>query len=103
MYLQKLFGQRLKDDPKDAEIVSHKLLVRAGYLRQNATGIYSYLPLLQRVLLKISKIVREEMDAIDGQEVLMPLAQPKEMWEKTGRYQTIAQELLRFKDRWDKE
>lgn len=103
MYLQKLFGQRLKDDPKDAEIVSHKLLVRAGYLRQNATGIYSYLPLLQRVLLKISEIVREEMDAIDGQEILMPLAQPKEMWEKTGRYQTIAQELLRFKDRWDKE
>lgn len=103
MKLQNLFGTRIKEDPKDAELISHKLLVRAGYLRQNATGIYSYLPLLQRVLLKITEIIREEMNAIDGQEILMPLTQPKEMWEKTGRYQSIKEELLRFSDRWDKE
>ncbi|MFN3411275.1 MAG: proline--tRNA ligase [Exilispira sp.] len=103
MKIQNLFGMRIKEDPKDAELISHKLLVRAGYLRQNATGIYSYLPLLQRVLLKITEIIREEMNAIDGQEILMPLAQPREMWEKTGRYQTIKDELLRFSDRWEKE
>ncbi len=102
MKIQNLFGMRIKENPKDAELISHKLLVRAGFLRQNATGIYSNLPLLQRVLLKISEIIREEMNAIDGQEILMPLIQPKEMWEKTGRYQTIKEELLRFKDRWDK-
>lgn len=103
MKIQNLFGMRIKEDPKDAELISHKLLVRGGYLRQNATGIYSYLPLLQRVLLKITEIIREEMNAIDGQEILMPLTQPKEMWEKTGRYQTIKDELLRFSDRWEKE
>ncbi len=103
MKIQYLFGTRIKEDPKDAELISHKLLVRGGYLRQNATGIYSYLPLLQKVLLKISEIIREEMNAIDGQEILMPLTQPKEMWEKTGRYQAIKEELLRFSDRWEKE
>lgn len=103
MKIQNLFGMRIKEDPKDAELISHKLLVRGGYLRQNATGIYSYLPLLQRVLLKITEIIREEMNAIDGQEILMPLTQPKEMWEKTGRYQSIKEELLRFSDRWEKE
>lgn len=103
MKIQNLFGMRIKEDPKDAQLISHKLLVRGGYLRQNSTGIYSYLPLLQRVLLKITDIIREEMNAVDGQEILMPLTQPKEMWEKTGRYQSIQDELLRFSDRWDKE
>lgn len=101
MKLSKLFGNRLREDPKDAQLISHKLMLRGGFIRQNAAGIFSYMPLGYKVMQKITQIIREEMDAIDGQEMLMPYVNPKEMWEQTGRYQTIGDELLRFKDRND--
>ncbi len=93
----------LRDDPADAEIVSHKLLVRAGYIRKLAAGVYSYLPLMQRVLSKISNIVREEMNAAGAQEILMPVLHPAELWQQSGRWQTVGKELMRAKDRHDRE
>lgn len=89
----------LRDAPKEAELISHKLLVRAGFIRSVAAGIYTLLPLGQRVRLKIEKIIREEMDAIGGQEVFMPLVQPAELWQESGRWYQYGPELVRFKDR----
>lgn len=83
----------------EAEMMSHQLLLRAGMIRQLAAGIYSYLPLAQRSLRKIEQIVREEMDAIDGQEVLLPAMNPAELWEETGRYQNYGPELVKLQDR----
>lgn len=103
MLLSKLFGNRLKEAPKDAQIISNILLYRAGFIRQNASGIFSIMPLGFRVINKITNIIREEMNKIDGQEVLLPSLNPKEMWEKTGRYQSIGPELFRFKDRNEKD
>ncbi len=99
MRLSQLVGQRLKDAPRDAQSPSHIFIIRGGYARPVSTGIYSLLPLGKRVVAKIEKIIREEMDAIDGQEVLMPVVQPQELWEESGRAQAIGPELLRFKDR----
>ena len=80
-----LFLRTLRDDPADAEVDSHRLLVRAGYIRRVAAGIYSWLPLGYRVLHKVEQIVREEMDAAGAQEVSLPIAQPLELWERSGR------------------
>lgn len=102
MRMSQLVGRRIKEDPKDAKTVSHKFLIRGGYIRPVSTGIYSLLPVGKRIISKIEKIIREEMDAIDGQEVLMPVVLPSELWEESGRYQTVGSELLRFKDRNDK-
>jgi len=102
MRLSKLIGQRLKDAPRDAEIASHIFLMRGGYVRPVSAGIYSLLPLGKRVVAKVEAIIREEMNRIEGQEVLMPVAQPEELWEQSGRAQAIGAELLRFKDRNDK-
>ena len=99
MRLSQLVGQRLKDAPRDAQSPSHIFIIRGGYARPVSTGIYSLLPLGKRVVAKIERIIREEMDAIDGQEVLMPVVQPQELWEESGRAQAIGPELLRFKDR----
>jgi prolyl-tRNA synthetase len=101
MRFSTMFGGTLRETPSDAELVSHKLSIRAGLIRQLATGIYSYLPLGLRVLRKIEKIVREEMEAIDGQELLMPIVQPASLWKATGRYDAPAPgpALLRFRDR----
>ncbi|MEI8078935.1 MAG: proline--tRNA ligase [bacterium] len=99
MRLSQLVGQRLKDAPRDAQSPSHIFIIRGGYARPLCTGIYSLLPLGKRVVAKVEKIIREEMDAVDGQEVLMPVVQPQELWEESGRAQTIGAELLRFKDR----
>ncbi len=99
MRLSQLVGQRLKDAPRDAQSSSHIFIIRGGYARPLSTGIYSLLPLGKRVVAKIEKIIREEMDAVEGQEVLMPVIQPQELWEESGRAQTIGPELLRFKDR----
>jgi prolyl-tRNA synthetase len=96
------FVTTLRDAPKDAETVNHKLLVRAGFVRQLMAGVYTYLPLGQRVLNKISQVVREEMDAIGGKEVLMPLMHPKENWVKTGGWDKI-DVLFHVKSRTDKE
>jgi len=102
MRMSKMLGRRIKEDPKDAKTVSHKFLVRGGYIRGVSAGIYSMLPLGMRIIEKIEAIIREEMNRIDGQEVKMPVVLPAELWEESGRYQTVGEELLRFKDRNDK-
>ncbi len=93
----------LRDAPKDAELISHKLLVRAGFIRPIAAGIYALLPLGQRVRLKIERIIREEMDAIGAQEISMPIVQPAELWHESGRWYQYGPELVRFKDRAERE
>lgn len=97
------FVPTLRDAPADAESVSHKLLLRAGFIRQNAAGIYSFLPLGKRVLEKVENIIREEMDAAGGQELLMPAIQPGELWRETGRWDVYGPELMRLKDRHDRD
>ena len=99
MRMSKLFVQTLREFPNDAEAISHKLLVRAGYIKKLTSGIYSYLPLMQRVISKVSKIIREEMNAAGAQELLMPFVQPSEVWEKSGRWEVYGKELARFNDR----
>jgi len=101
MRLSTMFGRTLRESPADAELTSHQLSIRAGLVRRMAAGIYTYLPLGWRVLRKIEQIMREEMDAIDGQELLMPVVHPAELWRATGRYDAPAPgpALLRFKDR----
>jgi prolyl-tRNA synthetase len=103
MRMSKIVGRRIKEDPRDAQIVSHKFILRGGYARMVSTGIYSILPLGRRITKKIEKIIREEMDAIEGQEILMPVVLPRELWEESGRYDSVGQELLRFKDRNGKD
>lgn len=93
----------LRDDPAEAEIASHRLLVRAGYIRKLVAGVYNYLPLMQRVLLKVTDIVRQEMNASGAQEILMPVLHPAELWQQSGRWQTIGKELMRTKDRHDRD
>ncbi|TGB04769.1 proline--tRNA ligase [Halobacillus salinus] len=93
----------LKEDPADAEIQSHKLLTRAGYIRQIAAGIYSFLPIGQRVLRKVEAIVREEMEKVGAHEMMMPALEPSELWKETGRWTTFGSELMRLHDRNDRE
>ncbi|HJX90584.1 MAG TPA: proline--tRNA ligase [Pyrinomonadaceae bacterium] len=93
------FIPTLREDPADAEVVSHKLLLRAGIIRQLAAGIYSYLPLGQRIALKVMQILREEMNAIGGQEFFLPALHPAEIWQESGRWQAIGDDMFRFKDR----
>ncbi len=103
MKLSKLIGKRVKETPRDATTQSHIFLLRGGYVRPVSTGIYSLLPLARRLTRKIEQIIREEMDCIDGQEVLMPIVQPAELWQESNRYETVGAELLRFKDRNEKQ
>lgn len=93
----------LREDPGEAEIVSHRLMLRAGMIRKTAAGIYTYLPLGLRVIRKIERIVREEMNRAGAQEVLMPLASPAELWRETGRWDFYGKELFRFKDRHERD
>jgi prolyl-tRNA synthetase len=93
------FIPTLRDDPADAEAISHKLMVRAGMVRQLAAGIYLYLPIGQRVLDKVNAIIREEMNAIGGQEITMPVLHPAEIWRQSGRWGAIGDEMFRLKDR----
>jgi len=93
------FVPTLRDVPADAEVVSHQLLLRAGYIRRVTSGVYDYLPLALRVLRRIEAIIREEMERAGAQELLMPMVQPTELWEKSGRLAKYGPELLRFKDR----
>ena len=99
MRMTRLHAPTLKEVPRDAEVVSHQLLVRGGYIRKLAAGIYDYLPLAQRVLKKIQAIICEEMDRAGGQEVLLPAVQPMEVWEESGRWDFYGKELLRMNDR----
>jgi prolyl-tRNA synthetase len=99
MRLSQLFFTSLRDDPADAEMTSHRLLVRAGYVRQLGSGIYSLLPLGFRVSKRAEQVIREEMDRIGSQEMEMPVVHPADLWKESGRYAKIGPELLRFKDR----
>ena len=103
MKMSKLFVQTLREFPSDAEVVSHKMLVRAGYIRKLTSGVYNYLPLMWRVLKKVENIVREEMDNAGAQELLMPFVQPKELWEESGRWEVYGKELMRLRDRHNRE
>lgn len=97
--MSRLMIKTLRDDPADAETLNHKLLVRAGYVRRTAAGIWTWLPLGKKVLENITRVVREEMDAIGGQEVLLPALLPKESYDASGRYDEYGDLLFRLKDR----
>ncbi|MCL2462418.1 MAG: proline--tRNA ligase, partial [Defluviitaleaceae bacterium] len=99
MRLSVLLGERQKEKPADAFLDSHIFMLRGGYIRQVAGGIYSLLPPAKRAVRKIENIIREEMDAIGGQEVLFPVVLPAELWQESGRYEDVGEELMRFKDR----
>jgi len=103
MRMSKLFSQTLREAPAEAEVASHRLLLRAGFIRQMAAGIFSYLPLARRALTKIENIMRQEMDEIGGQEITMPVVQPADLWKETGRWSQIDAEMGRFKDRSGRE
>jgi len=103
MLWSKLFIPTLRENPAEAEVVSHQLLLRAGYIRQLGAGIYSYLFLAQRSLLKITAIVRAEMDAIGGQEMLLPALNPAELWQESGRWDIMGENLFRLKDRFGRD
>ena len=100
--MSQLYAPTLKETPSDAELVSHQLLLRAGFMRKSATGMYSYLPLGYRVIKKVENIVREEMDAIGSQEILMPILQPAELWHESGRWDDYGPELMRMVDRHER-
>ncbi len=99
MRLSTLFGRTLRETPADAEMVSHRLLLRAGMIRPLGAGIYSYLPLGRSVMRQVEAILRQEMEAIGGQEMLMPVVHPAEAWQTSGRWNTVDDSLLRFQDR----
>jgi prolyl-tRNA synthetase len=103
MRLSQLFFATLRDDPSEAEMPSHRLLLRAGYVRQLGAGIYSLLPLGFRVTKRVEQVIREEIDRIGGQEMEMPVVHPAEVWKESGRYQKIGPELVRFKDRGERD
>lgn len=99
MKIKNLVGQRFKERPADCVIESHALMVRGGYMKYVGNGIFSEFPVLNRITRKIENIIREEMNAIDGQEVLFPVVMPAELWQESGRYESIGNELVRFQDR----
>ena len=103
MRMSRLFSQTLRAISADAEVASHQLLLQAGYIRQLASGIFSYLPLGHRALRKVEEIIRCEMDAIGGQEITMPVVHPAEIWQQTGRYYDVGTEMSRFKDKNDRD
>src|SRR3990170_208343 len=94
MRLSHLFGETLRTAPAEVEVASHRLLLRAGFIRPLAAGIFSYLPLGVRVMRKIEQIIREEMDAIGGQEITMPVVHPGELWQRSGRWYDIDEEVV---------
>jgi prolyl-tRNA synthetase len=103
MRMSRYFLPTLKEDPSEAQIVSHRLMLRAGMIRQSSAGIYSWLPLGLKVLRKVEAIVREEQDAAGCQELLMPTIQPAEIWQESGRYDDYGAEMLRIRDRHDRD
>ena len=103
MRASQLYAPTLRETPAEAEIVSHQLMLRAGLIRKAAGGFYTYLPLAWRVLKKIKAIIREEMDAKNGQELLMPIMQPAELWKETGRWDVYGDEMFRLKDRHNRD
>ena len=103
MKATQLYAPTLRESPAEAELVSHKLMYRAGLIRKAAGGLYSYLPLAWRTMKKIMQIIREEMDAKGGQEIMMPIVQPAEMWKESGRWAVYGDEMMRLKDRHGRE
>ena len=103
MFWSKVFLPTLKDTPQDAEVISHQLMLRSGMIRRVTSGIYTWLPIGLKVLRKVENIVREEMNASGAQEVLMPMVQPKELWEETQRWEKMGPELLRIQDRHERD
>src|SRR5258708_17450915 len=103
MYWSKLFIPTLREDPAEAEVASHRLLLRAGYVRQLSAGIYNYLYLAQRSILKITNIVREEMDAIGAQEFYLPALNPAEVWQESGRWDVMGANMFRLKAGWERD
>ncbi|MBI2083954.1 MAG: proline--tRNA ligase [Deltaproteobacteria bacterium] len=103
MRFSQSFIPTLREAPADAEVISHQLMLRAGMIRKVASGIYNYLPLGLRVIQKVEQIIREEMNAAGAQELLMPMVQPKELWEESGRWAEYGKELLRLKDRHERD
>lgn len=103
MKMSKLFVQTMREFPSDAEVVSHKMLARAGYIKKLTSGVYNYMPLMWRVLKKVENIIRDEMDKAGAQELLMPFVQPKELWIESGRWEAYGKELMRLKDRHNRE
>src|SRR5437879_3912321 len=103
MRLSEYFLPLLRENPSEAQIVSHRLMLRAGMIRQSSAGIYSWLPLGLRVLKKVERIVREEQDRAGALEILMPTVQPAELWRESGRYEDYGKEMLRIRDRHDRE
>ncbi|HEY5595887.1 MAG TPA: proline--tRNA ligase, partial [Candidatus Bipolaricaulota bacterium] len=101
--MSQLFSQTLREAPGDAEVANHQLLVRAGFIRQLAAGIFSLLPLGQRTVDKITRILRREINAIGGQELTMPVVHPSDLWKETGRWFQIDAEMGRFQDRAGRE
>ena len=103
MRLSNLFGRTLRDAPADADLTSHALLVRAAMIRPLASGLYAYLPLGWRVVQRIEAILREEMATVGAQEMRMPLVTPAELWQRSGRWTSVGAELVRLKDRADRD
>ncbi len=103
MLFSRMFLPTMKEEPKEAEVVSHKLMLRSGFIRRLSAGIYTWLPLGLKSLRKVERIIREEMDRAGAQEILMPAVQPKELWVESGRWDFYGKELLRFRDRNDRE
>jgi prolyl-tRNA synthetase len=103
MKATQFFISTLKEAPADAEVVSHQLMMRAGFIKRLGAGIYSYMPMGLRVIRKVESIIREEMNRAGAVELLMPVVQPAELWQETGRFQKYGPELLRMKDRHDRD
>src|SRR5271167_1969479 len=103
MRLSEYFLPLLRENPSEAQIVSHRLMLRAGMVRQSSAGIYSWLPLGFKVLQKVEQIVREEQDRAGAQEILMPTIQPADLWRESGRYEDYGKEMLRIKDRHERD
>lgn len=103
MKQSRLFVPTLRETPSDAEVISHQLMLRAGYIRQISAGVYSYLPLAHRILENIKTIIRDEFDKIDGSEMLLPTLLPADLWKESGRYETYGQDLVKLKDRHERD
>src|SRR5262249_14183686 len=103
MRWSKAFIPTVKETPSDAEVPSHQLMIRAGQLRKVAAGVFTYLPLGTRSIARVARIVREEMDRIGGQEIVMPVLQPAELWQESGRWRQYGKELMRLRDRHERD
>ncbi len=103
MKASNFYAPTLRESPAEAELLSHKLMLRAGFIRKAAGGMYTYLPLAWRTMKKISQIIREEMDAKGGLELMMPITQPAEIWQESGRWAVYGDEMMRLKDRHGRE